>query len=168
MYSDVAMRFMMSPTSQRPSHRTLATSIAALVTIIILLSLYNLGDARVASNGLPIQTSNDGKHAAKIPTDGATKPTSSLSSTHGNKQDAVTISTDNDTSSATATTSAVDVARVSASTPSNAPRRAFITFLEADTGTNHGDEAQAMDPDNEDKYFVGGLHQTNNFISPIH
>lgn len=148
---------MLSPTAQRPSHRTLTTNIVALLTIVILLTLYNLRDARVAPNARDaslIQSSSDGKDAAKIPTDHAIESTSSLSPTLVNEQDTVKIATDNDSPSATAATSAVDVDRFSAPAPPNEPRRAFVTFLEADTGTNHGDEAQGMNPDNEDKYFV--------------
>lgn len=42
----------------------------------------------------------------------------------------------------------------SATAVPNEPRRAFVAFLEAHTGTNRGDEAQGMTTEDEDDYFV--------------
>ena len=162
----MCLGIMLSPTSQRPSQRTLTTSAVVVVTIIIiLLTLYNLGDTRVVSGGSPVQLSGDEKDTARISTFDAAKSTT-LSNTPGTKQDVVKIPTGSPSLSAKAATSAIHLAISSAPAAPNEPRRAFVTFLEADTGTNHGDEAQGTDPDNEDIYFVGMLHPPRELISP--
>lgn len=150
---------MLSSTSQRPSHRTLTTTAAVALTFIILLTLYNLRSDRAASNG---------NGTAELPIYHATKSPSSLSQTPGNKQGPAKIPADNTSPSAITATSAVDIAIPSAPAPPNEPRRAFVTFLEADTSTNHDDQAQGAIPDNEDMYFVGVSHRPGNLISPSH
>ncbi|KAF6217638.1 hypothetical protein HO133_006740 [Letharia lupina] len=133
---------MLSPASQLTSHRILTTSAILAVTFIILLTLYNPRDATAASNGSLVQLSGD-------------KPTSDATiSTPGNEQETGKITADNASPSAIAETSAVDVAMSSATAVPNEPRRAFVAFLEAHTGTNRGDEAQGMTTEDEDDYFV--------------
>lgn len=133
---------MLSPASQLTSHRILTTSAILAVTFIILLTLYNPRDATAASNGSLVQLSGD-------------KPTSDATiSTPGNEQETGKITADNASPSATAETSAVDVPMSSAPAVPNEPRRAFVAFLEAHTGTNRGDEAQGMTTEDEDDYFV--------------
>lgn len=146
---------MLSPPSQRPSERTLITTAAVALTFIILLTLYNPRSEGVASNR---------KGTARIPAYHATKSTSSLAQTPGNEQDPVKITADITSPSAT---SAVDIAISSAPAPPppNEPRRAFVTFLEADTGAYHDDQAQGSNPDNEDMYFVGVSHRHSNLTS---
>lgn len=247
---------MLSPTSQRSSsYRTLTTSAVLAVTIIILLSLYNLRDARVvASSGSPVRISGEEKEAARVPRYNATghtssvshasgnqqegakelkeqavkfidslahtpgnkqdaarlpkdhaaqltssvshtpgnvqdtakvpenhaasslshtpgneqdtailpkshtaKNTASLSHTFGNEQNTVKVPANNVSSSAIAATSAIDVAIPSTPAAPHEPRRAFVTFLEADTGANHIDQEEGSNPDDEDTYFVGAL-----------
>lgn len=133
---------MLSPASQLTSHRILTTSAILAVTFIILLTLYNPRDATAASNGSLVQLSGD-------------KPTSDATiSTPGNEQETGKITADNASPSAIAETSAVNVAMSSATAVPNEPRRAFVAFLEAHTGTNRGDEAQGMTTEDEDDYFV--------------
>lgn len=143
---------MLSPASQLTSHRILTTSAILAVTFIILLTLYNPRDATAASNGSLVQLSGD-------------KPTSDATiSTPGNEQETGKITADNASPSAIAETSAVNVAMSSATAVPNEPRRAFVAFLEAHTGTNRGDEAQGMTTEDEDDYFVGVSHRPNNLI----
>ncbi|KAF6232942.1 hypothetical protein HO173_008905 [Letharia columbiana] len=133
---------MLSPVSQLTSHRILTTGAILAVIFIILLTLYNPRDATAASNGSLVQLSGD-------------KPTSDATiSTPGNEQETGKITADNGSPSAIAETSAVNVAMSSAPAVPNEPRRAFVAFLEAHTGTNRGDEAQGMTTDDEDDYFV--------------
>ena len=75
--------------------------------------------------------------------------------TLGNEQDTGKIPTDNISPSTKAATSAAHIAIPSTTIAQNEPRRAFVTFLEADTGTNRGDQVEGTNPDNEDTYFVG-------------
>lgn len=209
---------MLSPTSQGSSYRTFTTSAVLAVTIIVLLSLYNLRDARVvgSSGSSLVQTSGVGKDTARITTNNGTKvahslattpgskqetaslledhagkTTSSLTHTLGNEQDAAKLPIDhaskpptsmshtseneqskeevpvtNVSSSAIAATSAIDIATPSTSAATEEPRRAFVTFLEADTGENHGDHEKGTKSDNEDVYFVGALYRLRKFISP--
>ena len=222
---------MLSPTSQRSSsYRTLTTSAVLAVTIIILLSFYNLRDARVAaSSGSPEATSvarynatrytssvshasgneqegakepkeqalkftdslshkpENQQDAARLPMNHAAKLTSSVSHTPGNEhdtakvpenhaassvshtpgneQDTVKVPANVVSSSALAATLAIDVAIPSTPAAPNEPRRAFVTFLEADTGTNHNDQEEGTNADNEDAYFVGALYRPSNLIS---
>ena len=140
----------MSPTL----HRSFPISTITLVTVFILLTLYSLRDTKTASDGslVPLPKGNE---------DSATNSTSSL--LHIAK-----ILWDNAPPSAIAATPAVDVAISSATVVPNEPRRAFVTFLEADTGTNRGDQVEGMNLDDEDVYFVGMLCRSNNLIfSPL-
>lgn len=233
---------MLSPTSQRTSsYRTLTTSAVLAVTVIILLSLYNLRDAKVVAwSGSTARVSGEGKEAASVagynatqytssvshvsgdeqegakglkeqavkstdslshtpgneqdtaglPKNDAANLTSSVSHTPGNEQDTAKVTEDNAasslptapgneqntvkiptnivSSSAIAATSAIDVAIPSAPAAPNEPRRAFVTFLEADTGANHNDQEKGTNEDNEDAYFVGVLYRPSNLISPNH
>lgn len=157
---------MLPPTSQWASHRTLSTGTVVIATIFILLTLYNLRDAIAASSGSPVRLSGHEKDTARIPD--ATTSTSSSSHGTGNEQDTIKISANNASSSNKATSSAIDVAISSAPVAPNEPRRAFVTFLEADTGTNHNDQEQGMNPDDEDIYFVGMLHPPSSLNPPNH
>ena len=157
---------MLSPTSQRSSHRTLTTGTIFAVTIIILLTLYNLRDVKGASIGSIVQLASDRKDTAGTASQEATKSRPPLSHTPGSDQEKVKIGADNAFSFAITASSAVDVAISSTPATPNEPRRAFVTFLEADTGTNHGDEAQGSNPDDEDIYFVGGLQRPGSLASP--
>ena len=148
-----SLHTMSSPTV----HRIFTTSTVTVVTIIILLTLYNLRDTRLASNHPLVQLPGEEKEIGRVSTYDATESTFSL--LDGNKQDTVEIPAKEVSSSATsavAATLAVNVTLppVTAAT-SNEPKRAFVTFLEADTGTNRGDQAEGTNPDNEDIYFVG-------------
>ena len=186
------------------------------MTIIILLSLYNLRDARVlAASGSPVRISGEGKDAATVVRYNATGYTSSvshaagneqegakelkgqavkltdpsshtpgneqdtakvpenhaatsLSNTPGNEQNTAKVPANIVSSSTIAATSAIDVAIPSTAAAPNEPRRAFVTFLEADTGTNHADQEDGTNPDNEDIYFVGALYQRSNLIFSNH
>ena len=153
---------MLSSTHQR----IFATGTIAIVTIIILLTLHNLRDTRTASNDSLALLSGDKTDTARVQTPGATK--TPMSHTPWEEQDTIKSHASEASPSAMATNSAVDAAIPSASVAQNGPRRAFVTFLEADTGTNHDDQVDGTDSDNEDSYFVGMLHIPNKLISSYH
>ena len=142
---------MLSPTN----HRILTTSAIVVITIFILLTLYNLRDTRTTSLNSLVSLRGDKEDTARAPTYDVTKSIFSLLRTPGNEQDAVKIPAHDASLLTTAATSAVDVPMPSATAARDVPRRAFVTFLEADTGTNHGDQARGTTPDDEDAYFVG-------------
>ena len=142
---------MLSSTHQR----IFTTGITAIVTIILLLTLYNLRDTRTASNDSLAPLSGDKTETAKVQTPGATN--TPMSHTPGDESDTIKSHVSEASPSAIATNSAVDAAIPSATVAQDGPRRAFVTFLEADTGTNHDDQAHGTDSDNEDSYFVGML-----------
>ena len=148
------------------NQRIFATSTIAVVTIIILLTLYNLRDTRTASNdSLPL-LSGDKWDTAKVQTPGTTN--TPMSHTPWDEQDAIKSPVGEVSPSPIATTSAAEAAIPSATVAQNGPRTAFVTFLEADTGTNHDDQADGTDSDNEDSYFVGMLHLPNMLIFSYH
>ena len=142
---------MLSSTHQR----IFTTGTIAVVTIIILLTLYNLRDTRTASNDSLTPLSGDKTDTAMVQTPGVTNIP--MSHTPGDEQDTIKSHVSEASPSAIATNSAVDAAIPSATVAQNGPRRAFVTFLEADTGTNHDDQADGTNSDNEDSYFVGML-----------
>ena len=155
---------MLSPTS----HRIVTVGTVIAVVVLILLTLYNLRDHRIASPGLLSQISSHKKDAAVIPTYDTTKSTSSLFHKHRNKQDTVKIPANKSSPSAIAVISAVEVTASSVAVAANEPKNAFVTFLEADTGTNRGDQGDGMNLDDEDIYFVGMLFLPSCLMSPDH
>ena len=150
---------MLSPTHQR----AFATGTVAVLTVIILLTLSSLRETRTASNDslalLPVDKGN----AAKVQSYGATE--TPVLHTPGHEQDTIEGPVDEASSSPIATPSAVDAAISSTTIAQTGPKRAFVTFLEADTGTNHGDQADETDSDTEDSYFVGRLRLPEKSIS---
>ena len=153
---------MLSSTHQR----IFANSTIALVTIIILLTLYNLRDTRTASNDSLALLSGDKTDTVKVQTPGATN--TAMSDTPSDEQDTIKNHVSEASPSTIATNSGVDAAIPSATVAQNGPKRAFVTFLEADTGTNHDDEAVGTNSDNEDSYFVGMLPLPNKLSFPYH
>ena len=140
-------RTMLSPTSQRPSQHVFTKCAIFAVTIIILFSIYGLRNGKATYS--------------------ATRSRSSFSHILGNGQDIVQFPTDNSHSSTKAATSASDFAISSTASVPNVPKRAFITFLEADTGTNHASEDTGTNTDNEDIYFVGKSYESTKLSSLV-
>ena len=143
---------MLSPTSQRPWQRVYTICAIVAVTIILLFSIYDLRDGKGAS--LLLGSRN---HTTRIATYGTTKHTSSLPHILGNGQDIVKFPTDNSHPSTKAATSPSEFAISPTASLPKVPKTAFVTFLEADTGTNHASKGHEMDVDNKDIYFVGEL-----------
>ena len=141
---------MLSPTSQRPWQRVYTNCAFIAVTIIILFSIYDLRDGKDASILL-----GDKNHTTRIATHNATRFTSLPSQILGKGQDIVKLLTDNSHASTKEATSANDFAIPSSASLPKVPKTAFVTFLEADTGTNHDSKDHEMDVDNNDAYFVG-------------
>ena len=139
---------MLSPTSQRPWQRVYTNCAIIAVTIIILFSIYDLRDGKGASILL-----GDKNRTTRIATYNATGFT--LSHILGKGQDIVKLPTDNSHSSTKAVTSASDLAISSTKSIPKVPKTAFITFLGADTDSNHASKGHEMNVDNEDAYFVG-------------
>ena len=144
---------MLSPTSQRPWQRIYTNCAIIAVTIIILFSIYDLRDGREASILL-----GDKNYNTRIVTYNATRSTSSPSHIlgKGQGQDIVKLPTDDFHPSTKVATSASNSAISSTASLPKAPKTAFITFLGADTDSNHA-EGHEMNVDNEDAYFVGEL-----------
>ena len=140
---------MLSPTHQR----IFATGTVAVLIVVILLTLSNIRDTRTAPNDSFALLPGDKVDAAKAQVYDATK--SPVTHTPWDEQDAVKSAVEEAYPSPIAIPSTVDAAIPSATPAQNEPRRAFVTFLEADTGTNHDDQAHETDLDNEDSYFVG-------------
>ena len=159
---------MLSPASQRPSHRTPTAGVIIAVTVLILFSLFSLRDATTASSGSPEHSSSDRKDTATIPTYDAIESTPSVAHKSAKEQDTIKIPAYNASVSSIAAAAAVDGAKSLPPVESNEPRRAFVTFLEADTGANRGDSAQGVNSDNEDVYFVGVFYRPRNLTSPSH
>ena len=113
-------------------------------------------------------TPGNEQDAAELPEDHASKLTTSLSPTSENEQNTVEVPANVVSSSAIAAASAIDVGTPSTPPATEGPRRAFVTFLEADTGENHGDQEKATNPDNADTYFVGALYRPSKRFSPDH
>ena len=129
-------------------HRTFATGAVIISAIVLLLTLYDLRDTRISSNKALSTIFHIGKHTTTIPAYDATKSTSS------DKQDSVKIPINEASHAAIKPTSAAEGALPSAVSPPE-PVNAFVTFLEADTGTNPVDAPKGQNPDDEDSYFVG-------------
>ena len=146
---------MLSSTSQRLSQRILTTGVIFAVIIIIFLTLYNLRDVKGASIGSIVQSVSDERDTAGTAIHEVIKSTPLLSYTSGSDQEKIKIGAENTSLFAITTSSAVNVVISSIAATPNESRRGFVTFLEVDTGTNHGDEAEGTNPDNEDIYFVG-------------
>ena len=146
----VNRRTMLSPTSQRPWQRIYTNCAIVAVTIIILFSIYDLHDGKGASILL-----GDKNHITRIATYNFTRSTSLPPQILGKGQDIVGLPTDNSHPSTTAT-SASDLANSSTAPLPKKPKTAFITFLGADTDSNHA-EGHETNADNEDAYFVGEL-----------
>ena len=149
-------------------HRVLTTSTIIVVIIVILLTLYNLRDRTTASTDSLVPFSSEKEVTAEVQKYGATKSSLSPLDTPWKEQDTIGRPIDVASPPAIATTSAVDVVIPSATVAQNEPKRAFVTFLEADTGTNHGDQADGTNSDDEDSYFVGMLYLPSNLIFSNH
>ena len=143
---------MLSPTSQRPWQRVYTNCAMVAVTIIILFSIYDLREGKEASLLL-----GDRNHTTRIATYNATRSPSSPSHILGKGQDVVKFPTENPHPSTKAATSASDPAISSTASSPKVPKTAFITFLGADTDSNHASEGHETNVDNEDAYFVGKL-----------
>ena len=142
---------MLSPTPQRPCQRIFTNcAIIVAVTIIILFSIYDLRDGKGASVLL-----GDKNRTTRIATYNATGSTFLPSHILGKGQDTVKMPTDDSHPSIKAATSASDSATSSTASSPKVPKTAFITFLGADTDSNHASNGHEMNPDNEDAYFVG-------------
>lgn len=140
---------MLSPTHQR----IFATGTVAVLTVVILLTLSNIRDTRTASKDSLALLSGDTGDTAKAQVYDATK--NPVIHTPWDDQDTAKSPVGEASPFPIATPSTVDAA-IPITTPApNEPRRAFVTFLEADTGTNHDDQTHETDSDNEDAYFVG-------------
>lgn len=144
------MRIMLPPTS----HRVVTAGTIIAAAVLILLTLYNIRDSKVASPGLLSQTSDHREDSVETSTYDPTQSTSSLFHKHGNEQDKVKITANKPSPSGKAVTPAVEAIKSPATVAANEPKYAFVTFLEADTGTNRGDKGHGMNPDDEDIYFV--------------
>ena len=141
---------MLSLTSQRPSQRVFTNCAILVVTVIIFFSIYDLRNGKRASTLL-----GDKNHTTRIATYNATRSTSSPSHLLGNGQDIVKLPAANSHPSTEAAASVSDFAIPSTASLPNVPKIAFITFLGADTDTNHDSGGDEMNVDNEDRYFVG-------------
>lgn len=139
---------MLSPTSQRPWQRIYTNCAIVAVTIIILFSIYDLRDGKGASILL-----GDKNRITRIATYNNTRSTSLPPQILEKGQDIVKLPTDSSYPSSKATTSASDLAISSTASLPKVSKTAFITFLGADTNSNHA-EGHEMNVDNEDAYFV--------------
>ena len=138
------------------------TATVTAMTIIILLTLSRIRDTRTAANDSLALSGGQGD-TAKVQVYSETE--TPVSDTPSKEQDTIKNPVDEAPLSTIATPSAVDAAIPSAALVPNEPKRAFVTFLEADTGTNHDDQADGTNSDNEDSYFVGTSHLPKKWIS---
>ena len=148
---------MLSPTHQR----IFATGTVAVLTVVILLTLSNIRDTRTAPKDSLALLSGDKGDATKVQVYGTTEPP--VIQTPWDEQDTIETPVEEASPTPISALSTVD-AIPSAPPAQNEPRRAFVTFLEADTGTNHDDQAHETDLDNEDSYFVGMSCSPNKLI----
>ena len=150
---------MLSPTLHWPWQRVCTNCAIVAVTIIILFSIYDLHDGKGVSTLL-----GDKNRTTRIATYNVTRSTSLPSQILEKGQDIVKSPTYNSLPSSKAATSASDFAISSTAPLPKKPKTAFITFLGADTDSNHA-EGHEMNVDNEDAYFVGESLKYGNFSS---
>lgn len=147
------------------THRYISTNTVIIVITICLITLYNLRDIRAVSDDLLAQSLGDEEDSVKVTTNDTDKAISPSLHKLGNDQDIVKTPAEQAFPSAIATTLAVDVTIPSPIAAPNEPRRAFVTFLEGDTGTNHGDQTDGENLDDKDDYFVGMFKRPSKFKS---
>ena len=142
---------MLSPTHSR----MYGTGTVIAMTIIILLTLSRIRDTKSAAND---SLSLSGEHGDIPKVQVYSENEAPVLDTPSKEQDTMKSPVDEAPPSPIETPSAVDAAIPPAPPALNEPKRAFVTFLEADTGTNHDDQADGTNSDNEDSYFVGMAH----------